>query len=114
MSTPRCGAAVETRQGQEPSMLPHPETVCVISAQQFQERLRDIAQDQLAAGSDAGARSRPPRVGSACASHVGRLFSTACSLLRRAGPRVSQRAKSAAFPNLSFVTTKPADRALTK
>jgi hypothetical protein len=63
-----CG--VETRQRQEMSMLPHPETVCVISAQQFQERLRDIAHERLAASADAGTRSRPPGIGSARSSHV--------------------------------------------
>jgi hypothetical protein len=55
-------------------MLPHPETVCVISAQQFQERLRGIAHERLAASADAGARSRPPRVRSARTSHVGWRF----------------------------------------
>jgi hypothetical protein len=35
------------------------------------------------------------------------------SLARRAGTRVSPRARSATFPNRCFVTAKPADRALT-
>jgi hypothetical protein len=42
-----------------------------------------------------------------------RPCSAARSLVQRAGPRVSPRARTAAFPNLSFVTTKPVDRTLT-
>jgi hypothetical protein len=34
-------------------MLPHPETVSLIRAQQYQDRLRDITQEQLAASVDA-------------------------------------------------------------
>jgi hypothetical protein len=69
-------------------MLPHPDTVCVISAQQFQERLRAIAHERLAACADAGAHPRPPRPGSARTSHVGRRFAMVVGIAAVAFARV--------------------------
>jgi hypothetical protein len=43
-------------------MLPHPDTVCTLSALDYQERLRDAAQERLAASADMEARSRTIRL----------------------------------------------------
>jgi hypothetical protein len=46
-------------------MLPHPDTVCTLSALDYQERLRDAAQERLAASAQIDARSRTTRSWSA-------------------------------------------------
>jgi len=42
-------------------MLPHPDTVCTLSALDYQERLRDAAQERLATSAQMDARSRTTR-----------------------------------------------------
>ena len=42
-------------------MLPHPDTVCTLSALDYQERLRDAAQERRAASAQMDARSRTTR-----------------------------------------------------
>jgi hypothetical protein len=42
-------------------MLPHPDTVCTLSALGYQERLRDAAQERIAASAHMAARSRTAR-----------------------------------------------------
>ena len=43
-------------------MLPHPDTVCTLSALVHQERLRDAAQERLAASAQLDARSQTTRL----------------------------------------------------
>ena len=42
-------------------MLAHPDTVCTLSALDYQERLRDADQQRLAESAEMGARSRTTR-----------------------------------------------------
>jgi hypothetical protein len=42
-------------------MLPHPDTVGTLRTLEYQERLRDAAQERLAASAEMGARSRTTR-----------------------------------------------------
>lgn len=42
-------------------MLPHPDTACTLSALDYQERLRDAAQERLAASAQMDTRSRTIR-----------------------------------------------------